>query len=156
MEKFLENLKKAQITIKTADHLTYMTFPLVKDKRLLLKIIQEIKKGIADCINAILQREYLYKRISLYKDPKTNFKIFRQKCAARYNITDTEINLILELFEIVEKHRESPMEFVRGENIVILSENMSRKTISVEKVKDFLALSKSLIKKAEYEFLRKV
>ncbi len=154
MEKFLENLEKAQTKIQTADHLTYMTFPLVKDKKLLFKIIREIRNGIADCINAILQREYLYKRISLYKDPKTNFQTFRRKCAARYNITDTEIYLILDLFEVVEKHRQSPMEFIKGEKIVILSENMTKKTVSVEKIKEFLVVAKKLIKKTEYQFLR--
>jgi len=156
MEKFLENLEKARKLIQTADHLIYMTFPLVSDKKLLLKIISEIRNGIANCINSILQYEYLYKRISLYQEPKTNFKTFREKCATKYGIMPEEIILILELFEIVEEHEKSPMEFVKDEKIVILSENMKQKTITVEKTKEFLAMAKNILRKTENQFLRKV
>ena len=54
-----------------------MTFPLVKDKKLLLKILLELKKGLAHIINAILQYEYLYKRIRLSQDSKSNFNVFK-------------------------------------------------------------------------------
>ncbi len=156
MEKFLENLKNAEATIQTADHLIYMTFPLVQDKKLLLKILSEIKNAVANCINSILQYEYLYKRISLYKDPKTNFRVFREKCATSYGITQDEIRLILELFELVEQHKQSPFEFTKGEKLVILSDNMRKKTLSVEKTKEFLAMAKAIIKKTQNQFLRKV
>ena len=156
MEKFLENLEKAKNIIQTADHLTYMTFPLVSDKKLLLKIISEIRKGVANCINSILQYEYLYKRISLHKEPKTNFKTFQEKCATKYGITPKEVILILELFEIVEEHEKSPMEFVKDEKVVILSENMKQKTLTVEKTKEFLVMAKNIFRKTENYFLRKV
>jgi len=156
MEKFLENLEKAKNLIRTADHLIYMTFPLVRDKKLLLKIISEIRNGIANCINSILQYEYLYKRISLYQESKTNFKTFREKCAIKYGIRPEEIILILELFEIVEEHEKSPMEFVKDEKVVILSENMKQKILTVEKTKEFLAMAKNILKKTENQFLRKV
>lgn len=156
MEKFLENLEKAKNLIRTADHLIYMTFPLVRDKKLLLKIISEIRNGIANCINSILQYEYLYKRISLYQEPKTNFKTFKEKCATKYGIMPEEIILILELFEIVEEHEKSPMEFVKDEKVVILSENMKQKTLTVEKTKEFLAMAKNILRKTENQFLRKV
>ena len=70
MEKFLENLQEAENIIQTIDHMVYVTFPLIQDKKLLLKIILETKTAIANCINSILQYEYLYKRIRLYKEPK--------------------------------------------------------------------------------------
>jgi len=108
MEKFLENLTTAEKTIRAADHMIYVTFPLIKDKRLLFKILHETKNAIALCINSILQYEYLYKRIKLYKDSGLNFKIFVEKCVPRYGITKEEMNLILELFDFVEKHKESP------------------------------------------------
>ena len=156
MEKFLDNLQKAEVTIKTADHLIYMTYPLVKDKRLLLKIISEIKNAVANCISSILQYEYLYKRISLYKDPKKNLKTFKEKCAPRYDITLEDIKLIIELFEIVEQHKKSPFEFIKDEKIVILSEDMRQKTLTVEKIKEFLAMAKNILRKTQEQFLRKV
>ena len=147
MEKFLENLTTAEKTIRAADHMIYVTFPLIKDKRLLFKILHETKNAIALCINSILQYEYLYKRIKLYKDSGLNFKIFVVKCVPRYGITKEEMNLILELFDFVEKHKESPFEFVKDEKIVILSSSLRPRTITIEKIKEFMTVAKSIFKK---------
>jgi len=147
MEKFLEKIEEAEKTIQTVDHMIYVTFPLIKDNRLLLKVIQEIKTALSNCISSILQYEYLYKRITLYKDSKTNFKTFTEKCAPRYKIDREEIKLILELFDFVEKHKESPFEFIKEEKVVILSENMRPKTLTIEKTKEFLILAKDILRK---------
>ena len=147
MKKFLENFQEAEKIIRTLDHMIYVTFPLIKDKRLLLKILLETKTAVAKCINSVLQYEYLYKRINLYKDQKTNFKIFQEQCASRHKITKQEIKLILELFDIVDKHKQSPFEFMKNEKVVILSENLKTNTLTVENLKEFLALAKSILRK---------
>lgn len=147
MEKFLENLEKASKAIRTVDHLFYVTFPLVRDKKLLLKILLEIKIAIASCINSILQYEYLIKRITLNSDPKINLKTFEKKCAWRYEITGEEVKLIFELFNLVEKHKQSPFEFVRNEKIVILSESSDIEILTVEKIKEFLQIGKNILMK---------
>ena len=152
MEKFLENIIAAEKKIQTADHLIYVTFPLIKDKRLLLKILQETKNAVTDCISSILQYEYLYKRITLYKNPKLNFKTFIEKCALRYQITKEEINSILELFDFMEKHRESPFEFIKDDKVVILSNSLKPKTLTVEKTKEFLIIVKNILKKTRETF----
>lgn len=149
MEKFLESLQKADKTIQTIDHMVYVTFPLIKDKKLLLKILLETKAAIANCINSILQYEYLYKRIILHKDPKANFRIFKEKCAQKYKITREETELISELFEIVKKHEQSPFEFIKNEKIIILSENLTPQTITFEKTKEFLITGKNILKKTK-------
>lgn len=154
MEKFLEYIQEAEKIIYTIDHMTYITFPLIKDKRLLLKILMETKTAITNCINAILQYEYIYKRITLYKNSKTNFETFTEKCAPRYNITKEEIKSISELFDFIQEYKESPMEFIKDEKIVILSENLKTKTIALEKVKSFLYLAKNILKKTKESFLR--
>ena len=152
MEKFLENIIAAEKKIQTADHMIYVTFPLIKDKRLLLKILQEIKNAVMDCISSILHYEYLYKRITLYKNPKSNFKIFIEKCTPRYQITKEEINLILELFDFIEKHKESPFEFIKDNKVIILSNDLNPKTLTIEKTKEFLMLVKNILRKTRETF----
>jgi hypothetical protein len=154
MEKFLEYLHEAERIVQTADHIMYVTFPLIKDKRLLLKIISEIKIAIANCINAILQYEYINKRIALYKDPRLNLKTFEEKCAQKYGIENEEIKLISELFRIVEKYKQSQMQFIKDNKIVILSENLNTHVITIEKIKKLLDLSKDILKKTKSSFLR--
>lgn len=146
--KFIEHLAEAQKIISIIDHMYYVTFPLVKDKRMLLRILAESKKATAHCINAILQCEYILTRIQLYKDPEINFRIFELKCAPLYDISQEEIKLIRELFEITETHKKSPAEFRKGETIIIFGDNAKTTTITEEKIKQFLLLSKSVCQKA--------
>ena|SRR3990167_9049630 len=149
MEKFLEALASAEKNLRTVDHMVYITFPLIKDKRLLLKVIQELKRIITDCITSILQYEYLYKRINLFRDSQENFRTFTERSAPRYGITRDEIKLIRELFDFVDRHKESPFEFIKDDKLVILSENMKTTTLSLEKTKEFLQLTKEILKKTK-------
>jgi hypothetical protein len=147
MEKFIEYLQIAEDKIQTVDHMIYVTFPLIKDKRLLLKILSEMNFIVLNTINSILQYEYLYKRVDLTRDAKENLGIFIQQCAPRYQITEQEIKLILELIDLADKHRKSPFEFIKEEKVVILSENLKPTTITLDKAKEFLLTNKSILKK---------
>ena len=149
MEKFLEALAAAEKNLRTIDHMVYVTFPLIRDMRLLLKILQEIKDVVTHCITSILQYEYLFKRINLYKDSRENFKTFAEKCAPRYNMGKNEMRLITELFEFVERHRQSPFEFIKEEKVVILSENSKPTTLSLDKTKEFLIMAKDILRKTK-------
>ena len=149
MEKFFESVLEAEKKLRTVDHIVYITFPLIKDKRLLLKVIQEIREIITKCITSILQYEYMYKRINLYKNPKENFRIFTERCAPRYDINKNEIKIIMKLFNFVEKHKESPFEFIKNDKIIILSENLEPTTLSIEKTKEFLITAKEILKKTK-------
>lgn len=148
-EKFIENLDKAAVVLKTADHMLYMTYPLIREKRLLLKILSEIYFSILNTINAILQYEYLYKRIQLFNNARDNFIIFQQKCAPRYRISPEQMEKIKEIFDLTEKHKNSPFEFVRGNKIVIMSNALKTDIITVEKMKTYVLTAKDLLRKAE-------
>ena len=146
---FLESIDEASRIIRTASHLTYVTFPLVKEKRLLLKILVEVKKAITKCINSMLQFDYLYKRVGLTTDSEKNIQTFITKTATRFNINREEIKQVLELFSIIEKHNKSSMEFVKDEKIVILNGNSQTTIITIERTKEFISLAENLLKKTE-------
>ena len=149
-EKFEELIENARRHVRTADHIAYVTFPLVKEKRLLLKILDDMYLVMVNIINAILQYDYVYKRISLYKSPLDNFSTFKQRCAKRFGITDEEINSIIEVFKIVNQHKNSPFEFMRRDKVVIMTDSLHTETISIEKIKQHLAYTKSMLSKAEF------
>ena len=145
MEKVLENLQEAERIIKKIDHLLYVSFPLVQDKKLILNAVIEIKNAVKICINIILQQEYFYRRIKLYNQPSINFKTFEEKCSKRYDIGKQEIKLISELFEISEIYKQSPFEFVKNDKIVILSENSKAYSITLGKAKQFLNMGRDIL-----------
>ena len=148
MEKFHQDLKEAIRALQIADHMTYVTFPLVNEQRLILKIFDEIYKSIIKCINAILNYEYMYKRIKLYTDNKENIRTFSNKCAKIYNLNSEQTKKILEILELNKKHRQSAMEFVKKDKIVILSDNLKTKTLDINTVKEYLLIAKELLMQA--------
>lgn len=147
MEKFQENLKEAIRALQIADHMTYVTFPLVKEQRLILKIFDEIYKSIIGCINAILNYEYLYKRIKLYRDTKDNMQTFIDKCAKNYTLNNEQIKKIKEILELNKKHKQSAMEFVKKDKIVILSDNLKTQILNIQIIKQYLLIAKELLMK---------
>jgi len=146
-EKFQENLKEAIKSLQIADHMTYVTFPLVNEKRLILKIFDEIYKSIINCINAILNYEYLYKRIRLYQDNNDNLQTFIDKCAKNYDLNNEQIKKIKEIININKQHRKSAMEFVKKDKIVILSDSLSTQLLDIQIIKEYLLLAKELLMK---------
>jgi len=145
MEKFQQNLEQAVKALQIADHMTYVTFPLVSEQRLLLKIFDEIHKSILNCINAILNYEYLYKRIQIYANNGENLRTFTNKCAKAYNLNNEQTKKILEIIELNKKHKQSAMEFVKRDKIVILSDTLKTQTLDIYKIKQYLLLAKELL-----------
>ena len=147
-EKFITSLEKARKSLQIADHLTYMTFPQLKENKILLKALDELYISIINIINSILQYEYTYKRIQIYKDPRENFRTFR-KIAERYKISTEQLNKIIEILSLGEKHKKSPFEFVKNDKIVIMSDNLKTETITTDKIKSFILETKDFLRKAD-------
>jgi len=147
MQNFQKNIAEALRSLKIADHMTYVTYPLVKETKILLKIFNEIYNSILNCIRAILNYEYFYKRINLYSDEKENIKSFIDEYYKKYKIKKEHIKKIKEILEIYEKHKSSPLEFAKKEKIVILSDNLSVNTLDLRKIKEYLLLAKEIFLK---------
>lgn len=149
MQKFIEHLNEAQKTILACDHLTYITYPLIKDKKILIKIITELKKALAHLINATLQYEYIFKKIKLYKDTKENLRTYFEKSSKRFQMTSEEIKNIKDIFEIEKIHKQSPMEIKKDNKVIIFRENYEKITLDLEKTKKFLEISKKILSKTK-------
>jgi len=146
-QNHIESMEKALRSLQISDHIVYITYPMMLDKRLLLKALETIYEAIVHIINSILQYEYLLKYIELYKNPSDNFLVFKEKCAKKYNISETEMEEITELLSMAEKHKRSPLEFSRKDKIIIMSDNLKTNILDIIKIKHYLILSKSLLER---------
>ncbi len=145
MEKFQDCSQQANKFFNTADHLTYITFPLVKEIKLMITITENLYFAVMNAMDAILEYDKLYKRIDiLSNDFDLRFETFRQECAKRYNLRREYITMINELRNIILNHKKSPMEFIKNNNIVIYSQNQVN-TISMEKIKQYLPLTRQFL-----------
>jgi len=151
-----EILDKAEHALRTADHMVYITYPLIKENRLLKKVIEQLYEISDMIINAVLQYEYTYKRIHLYKDKKQNFETFKNKCAKNFGIMQEEIEGLAELLELMEKHIKSSSEFSRKDKLVIMSNGLKTESIGLDKLKNYLNLLKKIIQKVKTKLKDKI
>jgi len=153
MEKFQELRDAANKKLKLADHILIMTYPLVKDPKLLISVIENLFLAFSYGIGSLLYYERLFKRIPPFSDNfASKFELFKYKCSNRYDIDDEYLKIIQEIKEIIIAHKKSPMEFSRKESFVICDDSYRMKTISAAMVKDYVEKAKLFIAKVIWWF----
>src|SRR3989338_1590780 len=114
MEKFQELRDSAGKKLKIADYMLTMTYPLVKDPKLLLSVVENLFLAYSYSISSLLHYERLFKRIPPFHDDfSSKLDLFMDKCLERYGIDEENIRIIRDLREIIVAHRKSPVEFSR-------------------------------------------
>lgn len=147
MEKFQEASEQAKRNFKIADHMLSVTFPLVKDTKLLLAIVENLFLTYTNSIAAILYHERLFKRIPPYREDsfESKFNMFKEKCLVKHNIDKSYLEEIQNIRDILIEHRKSPVEFKKEDRFVICSEHYQIKTISVNDIKKYISKAKLFI-----------
>jgi len=146
VEKFQEYRDRAKKKIQIADHLLSVTYPLVKDTRLLLAIVEHIFLSYTNGISAVLYHARLFKKIPPFQDNfESKFNLFKEWCVHNHNIDRDYINEILQIKEILVQHKKSPVAFARKDKFVICADNYRMKTISVNEISNYLNKAKIFI-----------
>ena len=148
MEEFDKNLKEAIRHLHIADHMLYVTFPLVKENRLLLKIFDEIYASIIRSINSVLKYERFCKRINSY-NYNNNFDTFI-RIAKNYGLSDEHLKKIKEVIIINKRHKQSSMEFIKKDKIVIMSNKLGIEVLDLSTIKQYLLVAKELLVKVSH------
>ncbi|MBU0929468.1 MAG: hypothetical protein KJ623_00145 [Nanoarchaeota archaeon] len=150
VERHYELLNLAKKSLKTADHLTYMTYPLVKDIKIIVAITENIYSSVINAMESVLQYDRYYKRINpLAENFDSRFQVFKEKCAQRYNFDRDDLSLIDELRTIVAHRSNSTMEFIRNDKLIICSPNFKMKTFDINAIKQYLIKTKKFIAKVD-------
>jgi len=146
MEKFQELKVISKKKIQIADHVLTQTYPLIQDAKLLLAALENIFLALTNSIGSLLYYERLFKKIPPFQDNfSSKFNMFRAKCVPKYNFNRDQIELILDIKDIILQHKKSPVEFTRKDSFIICSDNYNMKTISLDKIKDYLSKAKLFI-----------
>jgi hypothetical protein len=148
-DRIAENLAKARNHLKIADHMTYVAFPIIKDNRLIIKILNELAEAMLLLIKAILQNEVKHGRATAYDEPSKNLITFLQGVAPMY-LAPFEIENTLSILDLRNKHKKAPLEFVKNEKFVIMIGD-KYETITIAKIKEFLMTVKKLNMKYKFD-----
>lgn len=153
MEEIKKLLVQADKSIKTADHLAYVTYQLIRDTKLLNQIIRNVHQAILTYVDALLYYDYIFKRISVFpRDQEAKLEVFRNKSARYHNLGEEYIMFIRELTNVAKDLKNSPFGFVKKDKIVI-SNGTEIKTITFEMVKGYVNKSKLFASKINQIFV---
>ena len=142
-------IQEAKKAFAKADHLIYMTYPNIKEVKLLYSAVESLNSALQKALEALLTHEQTHKRISqVPKDLNSKLLIYNNYCKKCDFPQDAEF-LIRELAKIVKARKEAPMEFVRKNKFVICSDDYRMKVIDEKTIKKYLILSRSFITKVE-------
>ena len=143
MEQFQLFRQNSLKSIKLADHMLTITFPVVKDPKLLITILSNIYKSLDSSMSAIVYYDRLFKRIPPFTDEfDSRYTIFRNKSVRLYSIDQKYPMLINQIKTILDKHKKSPIEFVKNNKFVICNEEYKTDSIGVKDIKEFIAQTK--------------
>jgi nitrogen-specific signal transduction histidine kinase len=146
MEKYLELQENAKKYLKNADQGLNFTYPLVKDNKVLLSVVNNLFLSLSNAMGSLLYHELLYKRVPIFQDNfESKFQLMRSKVAERYNIDKTYLKLMRDLKDIIISHNESPIEFSRGNRFIICGNNYEIKEVNPETLKKAIGKTKLFI-----------
>lgn len=146
MEKFQELRDIAKKRMNLADHMLNVTYPFVKDVKVLMTVVENIFLAMTNSMSSVLYYERLFKRVPLFPDNfESKFSLFKDKCVKKYNISPEYVVLLREIKDIIMHHRKSPVEFSRKDRFVICNGSYKMKTVGVEQLKGYVENAKAFI-----------
>ncbi|MCF7861991.1 hypothetical protein K9M79_07155 [Candidatus Woesearchaeota archaeon] len=146
MEKHIEEQEKAKKTIMVADHMLSVTFPLVKDPKMLVAILENIFIALSSSVASVLYLHRKYKMIPPFHDTfESKYNSFVTYIKPTYKIDLEYVRLIQDIKDILIERKSSPMEFSRKDSFVICSDKYHMRRISTGQIKNFLNMTKKFI-----------
>lgn len=149
-EKHEELLQFAKKEIEVADHLLYMTYPMVKETKFLLAIIDHIIKSGRAALQALLEYERFYKRIEAYpKNFAMEISIYRQKLESKYEFDHVFYRLLNKLLEVQKFDQNSTVRFKRGDKYILTSSTYEMTTLDENSVKRYSSVTRKFVAQIE-------
>lgn len=135
-------MNDAQYTLRIADHMLTITYPMVKDPKMLLGILASIQKAHDALITSII-------------DEKPLSKTFLGKLqVAKKSLLPEEIRHLEHIHSLIEDHKQSSIEFSRRQSFVIANETYTLRTLTNEDLKKYMVLSKKLLRRLGEQYDR--
>lgn len=147
MEKIRDAAVQANNFFRVADHLAYVSYPLLRDNKLLLVIAKNLYMAGVRGMDAVIYRERFYKRIDvLPSELDLRIRVFEIEIAPRLNIKPNVAKAVKELRFILNEYKESPVAFSRKDNFVICNKDYSLvKTVDVQMLKSYILVMREFL-----------
>jgi len=143
MDEHLSSREKALKHIRLADHMYSITLPMVKETKLLIAVLENIFLSFSYTMTALLEFERMNKRVPKFANEfESKLTQFQLKTMKNHSVPEKYVSTMLEIRDIIQNHKVSPIEFVRKDQFVICSDAYSMKTITPDTIKNYLLTAK--------------
>ena len=141
-------IQEAQRKLAVADHFMHVTFPMIKETKMLKAIMDHLANSVFMAMEAVLEHEKREKKLfAATGNFQNDVELFR-RVGMRYGFSGKYTYLLQELHAFQESKKKSHMEFVRGGKYVFAFDDYSMKSLTEERVKKTVAFAKEFILKA--------
>jgi hypothetical protein len=166
MENARELRKRARRHLQLADHILTETYPLVKDEKLLLAVVENMFLALEGFMYAAIRGSVAQKIKGKPKKSKTQLtgwndlpfddikKNFEELVAPSLGISRQEVDLAARLKTLVDLHKGCDVEFARKDAFVICGKSYDPHKISYMEVKVWLRSAKKIADAVEVSGLR--
>lgn len=131
--------------IALADHLLTMTYPLVKDPKLLVGVLQTLARAHEQMIDEVLHKESMQRKIIPTTAFATRFAQFKAILQKQDLFKQSHINTVQMIHDLHREHKRSPVEFSRGQKFVICDDDYSFRTLTPQQLKTHLQHTKDML-----------
>jgi hypothetical protein len=153
MEKFQELREKALRSVKAADHMLGVSYPLLNDPKILVSVANNMLIAVDSALASVLEHEKLFKKISnIPESPDGKYILIRQRSPKGFE--DKNYEVIKDLMEIVNGNKASPVGFPRQDKYVIASDTYELRTLTTKELAGYLVKVRGIVEQL-YEMTRK-
>ncbi len=146
MERFQQELSDGRRQLMTADHLVSVTYPLVKDNKLLLIAAGNLFSSAKSLMASLLHYDEAFKRIPHFREEYDSMLYwFRQRCLPYYGLSRDYGVAADDLRILLDEHKASSVEFSRSDGLVICSDSYRIRKITVTQLKSYVEVLKRML-----------
>jgi hypothetical protein len=131
--------------LRVADHFLTMNYPMAKDPKLLVSVLENLFLAETNAMKAVLEAELRAKRIDVYEDTFEGKLIAFKAVMDKHEIPQSVLRHITELKELVDSHRQATTEFTRKGSYVMADATYGLKTLDETLLKGLLQTTKETV-----------
>lgn len=132
--------------LRLADHMIYVTLPLLDDKRVFINAVSHIGKALKDVIRLFMQCETDYKQIPFMPGEDFLINEFINKYSARLGLQGYA-DMIKNVVSFNDVRGRSSIKLKKNDKFIVISPEYSMVALTVEQVKAFLKLAREFVQR---------
>ena len=139
---------KALEELRLADHMIYITFPLLEDKQIFLNAVTHLGNAIREVVHSFMKNEFDYKRIRFMPPSDLLINEFTSKYSARLGLTPY-IKMVKDVTTFNNVRSRSTIKLKRNDKFIVISPEYSMVALSLSEIKDYLGRAKEFVNKMQ-------